>query len=144
MPTARPSIIARMEGDGARRERVRRCGDRGNTDADQCGEQQQSCRDQQPEGDHQHDSGDADADDLGGARLGHGLECVTRGAGSPGVRRRGRGGPRCGFREVLASCAQGKRIKRVEVHDAGVLHGVRAARLSRDLEGHRFTARYCP
>ncbi|MFF0066613.1 Fpg/Nei family DNA glycosylase [Streptomyces sp. NPDC005279] len=45
-----------------------------------------------------------------------------------------------GFREVLASCAQGKRIKRVYVHDAGVLHGVSAARLSRDLEGHRFTA----
>lgn len=35
-----------------------------------------------------------------------------------------------GFREVLASCAQGKRIKRVDVRDAGVLHGVSAARLS--------------
>ncbi|MFF3247180.1 Fpg/Nei family DNA glycosylase [Streptomyces sp. NPDC002870] len=43
-----------------------------------------------------------------------------------------------GFREVLASCAQGKRIKRVEVNDAGVLHGVSAGRLSRDLEGRRF------
>lgn len=69
------------------------------------------------------------------------LSASPGGAGSPGVRRRGRGGPRCGFREVRASCAQGKRV---EVHDAGVLHGVSAARLSRDLEGHRFTARYCP
>jgi formamidopyrimidine-DNA glycosylase len=43
-----------------------------------------------------------------------------------------------GFREVLASCAQGKRIKRVEVYDAGILHGVSAGRLSRDLEGRRF------
>ncbi|WP_030934256.1 Fpg/Nei family DNA glycosylase [Streptomyces sp. NRRL B-24720] len=45
-----------------------------------------------------------------------------------------------GFREILASCAQGKRINRVDVHDTGVLHGVSAGRLSRDLEGHRFTA----
>ena len=45
-----------------------------------------------------------------------------------------------GFREILASCAQGKRINRVDVHDTGVLHGVSAGQLSRDLEGHRFTA----
>ncbi|MGP3950076.1 Fpg/Nei family DNA glycosylase [Streptomyces sp. 7N604] len=44
-----------------------------------------------------------------------------------------------GFREVLASCAEGKRIERVEVNDAGVLHGVSARRLRRDLEGRRFT-----
>ncbi|MFB9388576.1 Fpg/Nei family DNA glycosylase [Streptomyces coeruleoprunus] len=44
-----------------------------------------------------------------------------------------------GFREVLASCGQGRRITRVEVHDAGVLHGVSAERLRRRLEGRRFT-----
>ncbi|WP_019884236.1 Fpg/Nei family DNA glycosylase [Streptomyces purpureus] len=44
-----------------------------------------------------------------------------------------------GFREVLARCAQGKRITGVEVHDVGVLHGVGAERLRRRLEGRRFT-----
>ncbi|ALC24905.1 Fpg/Nei family DNA glycosylase [Streptomyces pristinaespiralis] len=43
-----------------------------------------------------------------------------------------------GFREVLDSCARGKRIERVEVHDAGVLHGVTVARLGRALQGRRF------
>ncbi|MER5184883.1 DNA-formamidopyrimidine glycosylase family protein [Streptomyces sp. NPDC002896] len=43
------------------------------------------------------------------------------------------------FREVLASCAQGSRIERVEVRDAGVLHGVSARKLRRELEGRRFT-----
>ncbi len=42
------------------------------------------------------------------------------------------------FREVLASCARNQRIEHVEVYDAGVLHGVTAARLRRDLEGRRF------
>lgn len=42
------------------------------------------------------------------------------------------------FREVLASCAQDRLIQRVEVHDAGVLHGVSARRLRDDLEGRRF------
>lgn len=45
-----------------------------------------------------------------------------------------------GFREVLASCAQGERITRVDVRDAGVLHGVTAGRLGRELEGRRFAA----
>ncbi|TJZ58999.1 Fpg/Nei family DNA glycosylase [Streptomyces piniterrae] len=44
------------------------------------------------------------------------------------------------FRKVLASCAQGRRIQRVEVRDAGVLHGVSAARLRRELAGRSFTA----
>lgn len=43
-----------------------------------------------------------------------------------------------GFRRVLASCAQGERIDQVEVYDTGVLHGVSAQRLRRDLEGRRF------
>jgi formamidopyrimidine-DNA glycosylase len=43
-----------------------------------------------------------------------------------------------GFREILVSCARGRRISRVEVNDAGVLHGVSAQRLRRGLEGHRF------
>jgi formamidopyrimidine-DNA glycosylase len=44
-----------------------------------------------------------------------------------------------GFREALASCAQGKVIEHVEVTDTGVLHGVSARRLGSGLEGHRFT-----
>lgn len=44
-----------------------------------------------------------------------------------------------GFRRVLADCAQGRTIQRVEVRDAGVLHGIGARRLSRDLEGRKFT-----
>ncbi|MEU5839599.1 DNA-formamidopyrimidine glycosylase family protein [Streptomyces diacarni] len=44
-----------------------------------------------------------------------------------------------GFRKVLAGCARGRTIEQVDVRDAGVLHGVGAGRLSRDLEGRRFT-----
>lgn len=43
-----------------------------------------------------------------------------------------------GFRKVLESCARGRVIRRVEVRDAGVLHGVRARRLRGALEGRRF------
>nr|WP_181867479.1 Fpg/Nei family DNA glycosylase [Streptomyces himalayensis]MBA4866045.1 Fpg/Nei family DNA glycosylase [Streptomyces himalayensis subsp. aureolus] len=43
------------------------------------------------------------------------------------------------FREVLASCAKGRRIERVDVRDPGVLHGVSARKLRRELEGRRFT-----
>lgn len=43
-----------------------------------------------------------------------------------------------GFRNVLASCAGGRAVERVEVRDAGVLHGVSAGRLRRDLEGRTF------
>lgn len=43
-----------------------------------------------------------------------------------------------GFREVLASCARGRRIQRVEVYDTGVLHGVSARRLRTELEGRSF------
>ncbi|MEU7313626.1 DNA-formamidopyrimidine glycosylase family protein [Streptomyces sp. NPDC007083] len=39
------------------------------------------------------------------------------------------------FRKVLAECAQGRTIRRVEVRDAGVLHGTSARRFSRDLAG---------
>ncbi|MGW0732337.1 Fpg/Nei family DNA glycosylase [Streptomyces sp. NPDC002851] len=42
-----------------------------------------------------------------------------------------------GFREVLASCARGRRIERVEVMDADVLHGASARRLARELTGRR-------
>lgn len=45
-----------------------------------------------------------------------------------------------GFRRVLASCGQGRRIERVEVLDAGVLRGVSAQRLRRELVGRRFEA----
>lgn len=43
------------------------------------------------------------------------------------------------FRKILASCAQGRPIRRVEVRDAGVLHGVSAQRLRGELEGRTFT-----
>ncbi|MFI9823404.1 Fpg/Nei family DNA glycosylase [Streptomyces sp. NPDC052013] len=43
------------------------------------------------------------------------------------------------FREVLESCAQGRVVRRVDVYDAGVLHGVSARRLREALEGRRFT-----
>ena len=43
------------------------------------------------------------------------------------------------FRKVLVSCARGRAIRRVEVRDAGVLHGVSARRLREGLEGRRFT-----
>ncbi|MFI6370171.1 Fpg/Nei family DNA glycosylase [Streptomyces sp. NPDC050546] len=42
------------------------------------------------------------------------------------------------FRQVLESCATGRVIRRVEVRDAGVLHGVSARRLRDALEGRRF------
>jgi formamidopyrimidine-DNA glycosylase len=44
-----------------------------------------------------------------------------------------------GFRRVLETCAKGRVIQRVDVRDAGVLHGVSARRLSDALEGRRFT-----
>ncbi|ELS54523.1 Fpg/Nei family DNA glycosylase [Streptomyces viridochromogenes] len=44
-----------------------------------------------------------------------------------------------GFRNVLQSCAQGRVIRRVEVRDTGVLHGVSAPRLRDALEGRRIT-----
>ncbi|GHD28701.1 formamidopyrimidine-DNA glycosylase [Streptomyces violarus] len=43
-----------------------------------------------------------------------------------------------GFRQVLESCAKGRVIRRVDVRDAGVLHGVSARRLRDALEGRRF------
>lgn len=43
-----------------------------------------------------------------------------------------------GFREVLDSCARDMLIRHVEVYDTGVLHGVSARRLRRELEGRRF------
>ncbi|MFF6878530.1 MULTISPECIES: DNA-formamidopyrimidine glycosylase family protein [unclassified Streptomyces] len=45
-----------------------------------------------------------------------------------------------GFRQVLESCAKGRVIRRVDVRDAGVLHGVDARRLRDALEGRRFGA----
>ncbi|MEU6258768.1 DNA-formamidopyrimidine glycosylase family protein [Streptomyces sp. NPDC047043] len=44
-----------------------------------------------------------------------------------------------GFRRVLESCAKGRVVRRVEVRDAGVLHGVSPRRLRDALEGRRFT-----
>jgi formamidopyrimidine-DNA glycosylase len=44
-----------------------------------------------------------------------------------------------GFRKVLESCAQGRVVQRVDVRDAGVLHGVSTRRLRDALEGRRFT-----
>ncbi|MEV3989559.1 DNA-formamidopyrimidine glycosylase family protein [Streptomyces sp. NPDC049837] len=44
-----------------------------------------------------------------------------------------------GFRKVLESCAKGRVIERVDVRDAGVLHGVSTRRLRDALEGRRFT-----
>ncbi|MFE7898113.1 Fpg/Nei family DNA glycosylase [Streptomyces sp. NPDC057424] len=43
-----------------------------------------------------------------------------------------------GFRQVLESCAEGRVIRRVDVRDEGVLHGVDARRLGDVLEGRRF------
>ncbi|GAA2609936.1 Fpg/Nei family DNA glycosylase [Streptomyces axinellae] len=45
-----------------------------------------------------------------------------------------------GFRRVLADCAQGRTIQRIEVRDSGVLHGVRPRQLRDALEGRRFGA----
>ncbi|MER6735308.1 Fpg/Nei family DNA glycosylase [Streptomyces puniciscabiei] len=44
-----------------------------------------------------------------------------------------------GFRRVLVSCAKGRAIRRVDVRDTGVLHGVSVRRLRDALEGRRFT-----
>ncbi|MFF4584354.1 Fpg/Nei family DNA glycosylase [Streptomyces sp. NPDC001388] len=44
-----------------------------------------------------------------------------------------------GFCRVLESCAQGRVVRRVDVMDTGVLHGVSARRLRDALEGRRFT-----
>ncbi|WP_189928894.1 DNA-formamidopyrimidine glycosylase family protein [Streptomyces sulfonofaciens] len=44
------------------------------------------------------------------------------------------------FRGVLASCAQGAVIRRVDVYDSGVLHGVSARRLRTELTGRAFAA----
>ncbi|MFE6690982.1 Fpg/Nei family DNA glycosylase [Streptomyces sp. NPDC057743] len=44
------------------------------------------------------------------------------------------------FQTVLADCAQGRKIRRVEVWDAGVLHGVSAVGLRRAVEGRTFAA----
>ncbi|TLS40476.1 Fpg/Nei family DNA glycosylase [Streptomyces montanus] len=44
-----------------------------------------------------------------------------------------------GFRKVLESCAKGRVIRRVDVRDTGVLHGVNTRRLRDALEGRRFT-----
>jgi formamidopyrimidine-DNA glycosylase len=44
-----------------------------------------------------------------------------------------------GFRKVLESCAKGRVIRRVDVRDTGVLHGVSGRRLRDALEGRRFT-----
>ncbi|MFB6847268.1 Fpg/Nei family DNA glycosylase [Streptomyces sp. NPDC056373] len=43
-----------------------------------------------------------------------------------------------GFRQVLESCAKGRLIRRVDVRDPGVLHGVGTRRLRDALEGRRF------
>ncbi|WP_326807974.1 Fpg/Nei family DNA glycosylase [Streptomyces sp. NBC_01186] len=43
-----------------------------------------------------------------------------------------------GFRRVLADCAQGRTIQRIEVRDTGVLHGVSPRQLRDALEGRRF------
>ena len=43
-----------------------------------------------------------------------------------------------GFRKVFESCATGRTVRRVEVRDAGVLHGVSARGLADALDGRRF------
>lgn len=42
-----------------------------------------------------------------------------------------------GFRELLHSCGQGRRVEKVDVRDAGVLRGVTVKRLRTELEGRR-------
>ncbi|MFD8543362.1 Fpg/Nei family DNA glycosylase [Streptomyces sp. NPDC059649] len=44
-----------------------------------------------------------------------------------------------GFRRTLVSCARGRVIRRIDVYDEGVLHGVSRQRLRSELEGRRFT-----
>ncbi|MEU3935822.1 DNA-formamidopyrimidine glycosylase family protein [Streptomyces sp. NPDC029044] len=43
-----------------------------------------------------------------------------------------------GFRQVLQACAKGRVIRRVDVRDPGVLHGIDAGGLRDALEGRRF------
>lgn len=45
-----------------------------------------------------------------------------------------------GYRRTLSACGRGRRIKEVDVRDSGVLHGVSAARLRRELEGRTLAA----
>ncbi|NUP30487.1 MAG: Fpg/Nei family DNA glycosylase, partial [Streptomycetaceae bacterium] len=45
-----------------------------------------------------------------------------------------------GFRRTLESCARGRLIEKVEVADSGVLRGVSARRLTREVEGRRLVA----
>ncbi|MDQ0994348.1 Fpg/Nei family DNA glycosylase [Streptomyces sp. V3I7] len=42
-----------------------------------------------------------------------------------------------GYRDVLDSCGRGRCVRRVDVRDAGVLRGVTARRLRREVEGRR-------
>ncbi|MGW0994300.1 Fpg/Nei family DNA glycosylase [Streptomyces sp. NPDC002520] len=42
-----------------------------------------------------------------------------------------------GFRDVLNRCGRGRRVRRVDVRDTGVLRGVTAKRLRREVEGRR-------
>jgi formamidopyrimidine-DNA glycosylase len=42
-----------------------------------------------------------------------------------------------GFRAVLDSCGRGRRVRRLDVRDTGVLRGVTAKRLRREVEGRR-------
>ncbi|MFI2200412.1 DNA-formamidopyrimidine glycosylase family protein [Streptomyces sp. NPDC020192] len=42
-----------------------------------------------------------------------------------------------GFRDVLNTCGRGRRVRRVDVRDTGVLRGVTAQRLRREVEGRR-------
>ncbi|MFF4038137.1 MULTISPECIES: Fpg/Nei family DNA glycosylase [unclassified Streptomyces] len=42
-----------------------------------------------------------------------------------------------GFRDVLNTCGRGRRVRRVDVRDTGVLRGVTAKRLRREVEGRR-------
>ncbi|GGI93970.1 Fpg/Nei family DNA glycosylase [Streptomyces brasiliensis] len=42
-----------------------------------------------------------------------------------------------GFREVMNSCGRGRRVRQLDVRDTGVLRGVTAKRLRREVEGRR-------
>ena len=42
-----------------------------------------------------------------------------------------------GFRKVLSSCGRSRRIVSVEVRDSGVLRGLTAKRLRKELQGRR-------
>ncbi|MGW7363228.1 Fpg/Nei family DNA glycosylase [Streptomyces sp. NPDC054841] len=43
-----------------------------------------------------------------------------------------------GFRKVLSTCGRGRRVTNVDIRDAGVLRGVTARRLRKEMEGARF------